>query len=200
MPCLTIRLTCQRFNGAAVFQPRRDTSSRRSSRRAFSLQWGRGLSTAEGGQRSPAGHAARRFNGAAAFQPRRDRSPPSLPRSSRPASMGPRSFNRGGPGSWTELVNTANRLQWGRGLSTAEGTKGASDGRAQEQLQWGRGLPTAQGWKQFTNVAVLDWLQWGRGLSTAEGRGTPVRVSRRSNRFNGAAVFQPRRAISNCAL
>ena len=132
------------------------------------------------------------------------------------ASMGPRSFNRGNAGASCR-VRQPEPLQWGRGLSTAEmasedepepnwitasmGPRSfnrgnvrrgsdAHDGRpcfngaavfqprkwslhAAEvpragRLQWGRGLSTAEMASRLTLTQAADVLQWGRGLSTAE--------------------------------
>ena len=111
----------------------------------------------------------------------------------RPASMGPRSFNRGNG----QLVERRERwllpLQWGRGLSTAEimpiaqiggkqwsGFNGAAvfqprkcripsrPSRAIKPLQWGRGLSTAEMFAGGAESPDVVQLQWGRGLSTAE--------------------------------
>ena len=38
------------------------------------------------------------------------------------------------------------------------------------------------------------WLQWGRGLSTAEMATDGCQLHPRGKRFNGAAVFQPRKS------
>ena len=84
------RPRASRFNGAAVFRPRRPDSATRGS---TSLQWGRGLSTAETGTRAMG--ELRSFNGAAVFRPRRRHcGSVRLERRCR-ASMGPRSFDRG---------------------------------------------------------------------------------------------------------
>src|SRR2546422_941468 len=111
---------------------------------------------------------AGRFNGAAVFQPRREFDLNNLP---------------------LPII----RLQWGRGLSTAESAVASgSQLRGNCQLQWGRGLSTAEsvtaklaaapfasasmGPRSFNrgeltrpilNPECLAGLQWGRGLSTA---------------------------------
>ena len=138
------------FNGAAVFQPRKDCQS------------------------LDATLCPGCFNGAAVFQPRK-------------ASVSLSS-------SLTLFL-----LQWGRGLSTAEGTPLHSSWCGIDQLQWGRGLSTAEGrsssgyrggpgrfngaavfqprkdpLKRSTHTPALP-LQWGRGLSTAEGHCNLVR-------------------------
>ena len=85
-------------------------------------------------------------------------------------------------------------LQWSRGLSTAEG--GTPIFRWLSSiavLQWSRGLSTAEGQHLARYVATEDKvLQWSRGLSTAEG-GPSSRSASQPSRFNGAAVFRPRR-------
>ena len=68
--------------------------------RLDSLQWSRGLSTAEGLERESLGHG--------------------VPK----ASMEPRSFDRGGGLEACGLANGLGGLQWSRGLSTAEGERG----------------------------------------------------------------------------
>src|SRR5258707_1351281 len=85
------------------------------------------------------------------------------------------------------------KLQWGRGLSTAEiygkthpraSHKTASMGprsfdrgdsfttrygARKKVLQWGRGLSTAEiTWAAMVLISLFKALQWGRGLSTAE--------------------------------
>ena len=96
------------------------------------------------------------------------------------------------------LLTTVPKLQWGRGLSTAE-TRHTEMWApfGMSRLQWGRGLSTAEtpsgAWRAILAAAAsmgprsfnrgnratslrrltLRWvLQWGRGLSTAE---TPSR-------------------------
>ena len=112
------------------------------------------------------------FNGAAVFQPRK-------------------CFHAG------RKEDGRKELQWGRGLSTAE--------------MPGVGVPlsvmsaASMGPRSFNRGNVgngsHEWglchaLQWGRGLSTAE-----IWRSRRftppsGRRFNGAAVFQPRKSAA----
>ena len=206
------------FNGAAVFRPRRATSTSWTATRGSC------------------------FNGAAVFRPRRDPRLHPLPReevasmeprsfdrggegrASTPAppvlaSMEPRSFDRGGsPPRWSVL--SVLQLQWSRGLSTAEGARvrhrlaeradasmeprsfdrgGPSRPRqrvfpSSRSLQWSRGLSTAEGLSNLRGRSrYLVGLQWSRGLSTAEGWRGQGRERRAPSRFNGAAVFRPRR-------
>ena len=134
------------------------------------LQWGRGLSTAEIPR--PSRRQVRRassFNGAAVFQPRKSKR--RAIGQSRPggASMGPRSFNRGNLSLHPSHNGCRNRLQWGRGLSTAEircagwrcdGSSGASMG----PRSFNRGNGNVPRERAFSILR----LGWGRGLSTAE--------------------------------
>ena len=159
--------------------------------------------------------------------------------------MGPRSFNRGNRvGVVRPLVGVVrpfngaaviqprkprfaehngqtakNRLQWGRGHSTAETSTG--------RLQAGHdatfnGAAVIQPRKRFepdrdkapsasfNGAAVIQprkqrnvWfqylfpiLQWGRGHSTAETRPPVLRQIADSRSFNGAAVIQPRKLVT----
>src|SRR5260221_6473126 len=83
------------FNGAAVLGPRRACVKSCASISSATLQWGRGLGTAERSRIASQDKLSRSFNGAAVLGPRRDvscysrESPASLP------SMGPRSWDRG---------------------------------------------------------------------------------------------------------
>src|SRR5690606_1184919 len=85
----------RRFNGAAVFQPRKLPFRSIARRNSPALQWGRGLSTAEVNLKTVKEVAEEL------------------------ASMGPRSFNRGSETVSARRWSTVS-LQWGRGLSTAE--------------------------------------------------------------------------------
>ena len=158
------------FNGAAVFQPRKCSCDRMGFWLQSKLQWGRGLSTAE-----------------IAVSPRNNNERPL-------ASMGPRSFNRGNCQPVSRREGGPRRLQWGRGLSTAEisivHSLPSLVGRA---LQWGRGLSTAEMAQVDAGGEEAQQLQWGRGLSTAEITIFIPPTKPTANRFNGAAVFQPRK-------
>ena len=86
------------------------------------LQWGLGLSTEEGAEWGD------RY---------KDRPP---------ASMGPRSFNRGRVPSASSMLIPLLSLQWGLGLSTEEGFQGIGVIEPEaEGLQWGLGLSTEEG-------------------------------------------------------
>ena len=83
------------FNGAAVFQPRR------------------------GGGTAAADRGVSGFNGAAVFQPRRARAMPSMVRESW-CFNGAAVFQPRRVTAPLAIMSAASRLQWGRGLSTAE--------------------------------------------------------------------------------
>ncbi len=145
--------------------------------------WDRGESAASRCRRA----WAWTFNGAAVLGPRRAPSAPA--RRCRPS-----------------------RLQWGRGLGTAERGSKRRTNHATATLQWGRGLGTAESsTRQMLGLGRLP-LQWGRGLGTAERQLTDANAAKtdrdrgeehratalepRSHPFNGAAVLGPRRASS----
>ncbi len=83
------------FNGAADDRPRKFAGNTAHLTSRYSLQWGRGRSSAEISPRAPAPSGCRSFNGAADDRPRKCRS----------RSVGNPSFTK---------------LQWGRGRSSAE--------------------------------------------------------------------------------
>src|SRR5580658_8327530 len=109
-------------------------------------------------------------------------------------------------------------LQWGRGLSTAEirsyrwrsrsaraGFNGAAVFQPRKFIRAtksGEGHRASMGPRSFNRgnkaaaigkTAEQVALQWGRGLSTAEILSTSSRITNPLRRFNGAAVFQPRK-------
>src|SRR5260221_318988 len=84
------------FNGAAVLGPRRASVKSCASISSITLQWGRGLGTAES---QVDGIDARHPHG---------------------PSMGPRSWDRGERLARGRRELAAAALQWGRGLGTAE--------------------------------------------------------------------------------
>ena len=132
-----------------------------------------------------------------------------------PASMGPGSFDPGNQLS-LELVNLAQLLQWGRGLSTPEigtpfiqtqhsyGFNGAGVFRPRKKwfVQNNDQPPQASmGPGSFDpgncGAAIVFFagnsrLQWGRGLSTPEKRRRRNHANRKPG-FNGAGVFRPRK-------
>ena len=77
-----------------------------------------------------------------------------------------------------------------RSAGTASAPRSARQGR----LQWGRGLSTAEMALLIARPGEQGTLQWGRGLSTAEMRTLPSSPASPTARFNGAAVFQPRKS------
>ena len=158
-----------RFNGAALFQVRKDkgaklqdiwtdmlqwgrtfSSAERSrplkvQRMDGELQWGRTFSSAESRHLPPSGRSPiTRFNGAALFQVRKDK-------------------------DIAEDIQEGGTLQWGRTFSSAESAdyeKAATDG---VKLQWGRTFSSAE------SVGLL-----GVAVEVVVG-------------FNGAALFQVRK-------
>ena len=157
------------------------------------LQWGRGLSTAESTMRPSVPATAACFNGAAVFQPRKGCNVPVFIASRIRCFNGAAVFQPRKAAARVASSSADCRLQWGRGLSTAEryASKGSSGMSA--RLQWGRGLSTAEsspasgtgktggkasmGPRSFNRgkhpSGICDdrftaKLQWGRGLSTAE--------------------------------
>ena len=85
-------------------------------------------------------------------------------------------------------------LQWGRRLSTTE-----TEGQKQQlmltyqKLQWGRRLSTTETQYRRTEGSSNKRLQWGRRLSTTETTYWERGHARKSDRFNGAVVFQRRK-------
>src|SRR5260221_208257 len=128
--------------------------------------WDRGEVTVAGRRR----HARRCFNGAAVLGPRRV-----------------------GGGCWSRPAK--NRLQWGRGLGTAESSCGGHGKWQMEDASMG---PRSWDRGESSMCDVFEdhptMLQWGRGLGTAESARPPHRSPRRMKSFNGAAVLGPRRA------
>ena len=112
------------------------------------------------------------FNGAAVFQPRKRSDLRPLRRYGLRASMGPRSFNRGNLSRHRLRVCNA-------------ATRTASMG----PRSFNRGNNAVPGGPD----PAATMLQWGRGLSTAETSSGHRWAMSPINRFNGAAVFQPRK-------
>ena len=112
-----------------------------------------------------------RFNGAALFQVRKDEL-----------------FGDFGFGFF--------QLQWGRTFSSAESGKSTRPATACARgLQWGRTFSSAE---RSTSVEARDWpcpLQWGRTFSSAERQLDTLSGEWRGKCFNGAALFQVRKAI-----
>ncbi len=104
------------------------------------------------------------------------------------ASMEPRSFDRGDKES-EAVVESLGRLQWSRGLLTAE-TR--STGRAVANLRTASMEPRSFDRGDQVAVALVPLsrpLQWSRGLLTAETTCLPFGSVSTPPRFNGAAVF-----------
>ena len=158
-----------RFNGAAVFQPRKCEVCRADNEARKALQWGRGLSTAE----------ILRV--------------PAFPLRPRHASMGPRSFNRGNAGELPTAIPLEPASMGPRSFNRGNLPLPPRESPVPPTLQWGRGLSTAEMVSMGCTPQLTSVLQWGRGLSTAEMRSHTRRASIRRS-FNGAAVFQPRKS------
>ena len=154
------------------------------------LQWGRGCSSAETIRKLEAQQIPTGFNGAADVHPRKlmlhcgHRVPVG-------ASMGPRMFIRGNSVRAGRPCRLQ-RLQWGRGCSSAETLPSVNPTSFLMRLQWGRGCSSAETISLETARAEVLVLQWGRGCSSAE---TPWSAQPVSNAqcFNGAADVHPRK-------
>ena len=159
------------------------------------LQWGLGLSTEEGRAKPsplktghPASMGPRSFN-------RGRRGPDALCGVSHGASMGPRSFNRG---------RTSGGADWNGQTLASMGPRSFNRGRpdtAQRHpspatpLQWGLGLSTEEGPSNahlpaFSAHASMGPRSFNRGRATQ-----CVGLGVRMDGFNGASVFQPRKAL-----
>ena len=184
------------FNGASVFQPRK--GSKRSVRqehkttrasmgpRFFNrgrkvrqlrqvdlfavLQWGLGFSTEEGGGKKTIATSRNvGFNGASVFQPRKG------------------DFQEG------DRVGLA-ELQWGLGFSTEEGLRYVDTVDVHHLLQWGLGFSTEEGFRSVVLAKPVGSASMGPRFFN-RGRAATERSRTTSNsRFNGASVFQPRKA------
>ena len=90
-------------------------------------------------------------------------------------------------------------LQWGRTLSSAESSVSQTlRAVILQSLQWGRTLSSAESRETPPLQAMRPILQWGRTLSSAESFQADAAQSDRGTAFNGAALFQVRKA-SGCA-
>ena len=109
------------------------------------------------------------------------------------------------------------KLQWGRNLSVAEGSRPPHSDERRNSLQWGRNLSVAEGAARCpagscqvdasmgpqpfgcgrrSQPSAPAWckpLQWGRNLSVAEGGLSGGAYRSRRRRFNGAATFRLRK-------
>ncbi len=139
------------------------------------------------------------------------------------ASIGPRSCDRGNSNALIAATNSANELQLGRGLATAETRPGSYRWSTESaRLQLGRGLATAEtpaapgararavpasigprscdrGNSRSTGSGgwIVGPLQLGRGLATAET--SRLRADSTCCRsFNWAAVLRPRKRVTSC--
>src|SRR5581483_4093360 len=100
------------------------------------------------------------FNGAALFRARKvgfKRLAVHL----RQASMGPRSFERGRSSPRAGTAARIEQLQWGRALSSAEGTAALASRIPSAALQWGRALSSAEGSRRADgSISPSVALQW----------------------------------------
>ena len=217
------------FNGAALFQVRKDhsltiavPSTRLASMGPHSFKCGK--TTAE----PTAANRMRRFNGAALFQVRKEQI--------RIANSKMHAFML----QWGRTLSSAERLDFLRcggyilsfnGAALFQVRKAGIDARQQinkDMLQWGRTLSSAERLHALDLAAVLvDTLQWGRTLSSAERTNLRTRRDRRvrasmgphsfkcgkfravkcgpteKKGFNGAALFQVRKdhiQLADCQM
>ena len=181
------------FNGAALFQVRKDEKGWMDSLMNYLLQWGRTLSSAESRiPTSPTKSESRCFNGAALFQVRKG-GQGNANDTGRCCFNGAALFQVRKAESHHDALAHSLQLQWGRTLSSAESANLSSsitsprlgfNGAALFQvrkasgfkdgltpplwLQWGRTLSSAESDGAVPHRAAIDWLQWGRTLSSAE--------------------------------
>ena len=165
------------FNGAAAFRPRKARPRRTPPLAGKASMGPRPFGRGRGCERSLPAATLPSFNGAAAFRPRKGRDPFPSRRHGLVASMGPRPFGRGRHKT-SRRGGTKFWLQWGRGLSAAEGQSPWRRCSVPKMLQWGRGLSAAEGTALDIEADIDVMLQWGRGLSAAEGRITQQGRSR----------------------
>ena len=85
-----------------------------------------------------------RFNGAAVFQPRKSDAHADAMKAQQEASMGPRSFNRGNDGERLPGACAAGASMGPRSFNRGNNPSRPIGVRVQRKLQWGRGLSTAE--------------------------------------------------------
>ena len=134
------------------------------------------------------------------------------------ASMGPHFFKCGKV--WISLPSSLypSMLQWGRTFSSAESVESRMCQSVGVSLQWGRTFSSAERalpivvharcWgasmgphffkcgkpATLLSIGTIKELQWGRTFSSAERKSFPCRLCRVLKCFNGAALFQVRKA------
>ena len=184
-PCATRSCRCHRASMGPRTSIRgncRDAGRDIAPQRVRSLQWGRGLPSAETHVRKgfatsrPTERVLQWGRGLPSAETGPSPARLDLERSSTLASMGPRTSIRGN----------------GRAPDRRHGCL------ASYSLQWGRGLPSAETpcHPRLTTRTRAIMLQWGRGLPSAETdarRGLREATSVRQTCFNGAADFHPRK-------
>ena len=87
----------------------------------------------------------------------------------------------------------AQKLQWGRRLSTTETFAYANTAGDAPLLQWGRRLSTTETGSDSYPDGGTQLLQWGRRLSTTETTMSVIDVTKMWSSFNEAVVFQRRK-------
>ena len=180
------------FNWAAVFQPRKLSSWTTVSSSLPRFNWAAVLQPRKHPSSLVSASASCSFNWAAVFQPRKPAS--SLFKLAEPpASIGPRSFNRGNLSENVASNSTSSRFNWAAVLQPRKRKVSAHAHLLQYLLQLGRGLSTAGTPHEIhlilaTFGASIGPRSFNRGNQT-------VRADPRwkSWGFNWAAVFQPRK-------
>ena len=160
------------------------------------LQWGLRLSTEEGPVHcDPLAASSLRFNGASVFQRRKGRG-----RSIRPRRC--RCFNGASVFQRRKVrlrQTTSPRYSRFNGASVFQRRKEVDVVPVvgiNSMLQWGLRLSTEEG-RPFTEDSAQVWaLQWGLRLSTEEGSPENWPALPQPKCFNGASVFQRRKAVS----
>ncbi len=182
------------------------------------LQWGRARASAEITDAHSGRPAAFCFNGAALVRARKW-AHALASRATLPASMGPRSCERGngnyspcilfpmqasmGPRS-CERGNACLslddsppivKLQWGRARASAEMTRFRRLAVLPlSRLQWGRARASAEIQIDDAKSRITwTWLQWGRARASAEMLLSPGEIERGVLGFNGAALVRARK-------
>ena len=142
------------FNGAALFQVRKDWWGSSISRRAPVLQWGRTLSSAERSAIRPVPVRLHyRFNGAALFQVRKEERGEGGKTARPMASMGPHSFKCGKCISTASSARRLTRASMGpHSFKCGKPNRKVRRKRQNLPLQWGRTLSSAESSKQNSRI------------------------------------------------
>ena len=157
------------FNGAALFQVRKEITSTCFSFSDPLLQWGRTLSSAERScKKDSVLCMVNCFNGAALFQVR-----------------------KGGPKKKGNIW--MQKLQWGRTLSSAESCDLWNNIDPCILLQWGRTLSSAESGRLQLMRNAARKASMGPHSFKCGKRRRRMPPSKKSKSFNGAALFQVRK-------